>query len=254
MTIKHTTNSSTYLRQILFGFCSPSSNVLYIILLGVLFALAGCGRSGSSDQPAKPENDTIADETCLFDGKSLGMWKKTDFGGQGKVYVKEEAIYMEMGNDMTGITWSGPLIRMDYEITLDAMRFQGSDFFCGLTFPVADKPCSLVLGGWGGDLCGLSTIDYYDAADNETTRMMSFENNKWYHVRLRVTPDKIEAWLDDEVLVNIETKDRHIDIRAEMDLSQPLGVATWQTGGAVKNITIKPVTGGPELPSSSELF
>ena len=184
---------------------------------------------------------TITTETSLFDGKSLGHWAITDFGGQGKVYVKDGAIYMEMGNDMTGITWKGPLIRMDYEITLEAMRISGSDFFCGLTFPVGENPCSLILGGWGGGLCGLSNIDYYDAANNETTTFTSFEDNKWYKVRLRVRPDRIEAWLDDEEIVNIEITGRKIDIRSEVDLSQPLGIATWQTGGAARNIKIKPI-------------
>jgi hypothetical protein len=185
--------------------------------------------------------EIITAEMSLFDGKSLGQWAITDFGGQGKVYVKDGAIYLEMGNDMTGITWKGPLIRMNYEITLEAMRISGSDFFCGLTFPVAENPCSLILGGWGGGLCGLSNIDYYDAANNETTTFTSFEDNKWYRARLRVTPDRIEAWLDDEEIVNIEITGRKIDIRAEVDLSQPLGIATWQTGGAVRNIRIRPL-------------
>jgi hypothetical protein len=178
-------------------------------------------------------------EISLFDGKTLGHWKITDFGGQGEVYVKDGAIYLEMGNDMTGINWTGPLVRMNYEITLEAMRVNGSDFFCGLTFPVAENPCSLILGGWGGGVCGLSNIDYYDAANNETTQFISFENGKWYRVRLRVTPDRIEAWLDDEELVNIETTGRKIDIRAEVDLSQPLGIATWQTSGAIRNIKLR---------------
>ena len=198
----------------------------------------------SQEMPKTEPNaseEIITAEMSLFDGKSLGQWAITDFGGQGKVYVKDGAIYMEMGNDMTGINWKGPLIRMNYEITLEAMRISGSDFFCGLTFPVAENPCSLILGGWGGGLCGLSNIDYYDAANNETTSFTSFENNKWYHVRLRVTPGRIEAWLDDEEIVNIEITGRKIDIRAEVDLSQPLGVATWQTGGAVRNIKIKPI-------------
>jgi len=190
---------------------------------------------------SKTTEQKITSETSLFDGKSLGQWAITDFGGQGDVYVKDGAIYMEMGNDMTGITWKGPLIRMNYEITLEAMRTSGSDFFCGLTFPVGENPCSLILGGWGGGLCGLSNIDYYDAANNETTTFTSFEDNKWYRVRLRVVPDRIQAWLDDEEIVNIETTGRKIDIRAEVDLSQPLGIATWQTGGAVRNIKIKPV-------------
>ena len=180
-------------------------------------------------------------EMSLFDGKTLGHWKTTDFGGQGKVYVKDGCIYLEQGNDMTGITWAGPLVRMNYEITLQAMRVSGSDFFCGFTFPVNENYCSLILGGWGGSLCGLSNIDYYDAANNETTRFVSFENGKWYHVRLRVTPNRIQAWLQEEgeePLVDMDITDRKIDTRAEMDLCQPMGVATWQTAGAVRNIRL----------------
>jgi len=213
------------------------------LVLTSLVGLIGCPPSGRRQTTgAGTTTEVITAEISLFDGKSLGKWKITDFGGQGDVYVKDGAIYMTMGNDMTGITWTGPLIRQNYEITLEAMRVEGSDFFCGLTFPVGDRPCSLILGGWGGELCGLSNIDYYDAANNETTRFVSFENGKWYHVRLRVTPKKIQAWLDGEPLVDIGIEGRHIDIRPEVDLSQPLGIATWQTTGAVRNIKIKPIT------------
>jgi len=182
-------------------------------------------------------------KTSLFDGRTLGQWKVTEFGGQGDVSVKDGTITLEMGNDLTGINWAGPLVRMNYEITLEAMRVEGSDFFCGLTFPVGSNPCSLILGGWGGTVCGLSNIDYCDAADNETTRVISFENGRWYRVRLRVTPDKIEAWLDDEKLVDVVTTGRKISIRSEVDLSQPLGIATWRTKGAVRNIRLRRLAG-----------
>jgi len=233
-----------------------------ILFLLAVLSLWSCRRSSPSAPPNEPnvsreqtptETDVSQEmpktepnvskempqmEISLFDGKSLGQWAVTDFGGQGDVYVKDGAIYLEMGNDMTGVNWTGPVVRINYEITLEAMRVSGSDFFCGLTFPVADNPCSLILGGWGGGVCGLSNIDYYDAANNETTKFISFEDNKWYRVRLRVMPDRIQAWLDDEELVNIETTGRKIDIRAEVDLSQPLGIATWQTAGAVRNIRL----------------
>jgi len=259
-TIDATNNPTAAQQPILFRIGSARGNVLYAMLLAVLVSFGGCGgpcpteseKGAVAPAPAKDEAAAspglITTETSLFDGKTLGDWAITNFGGQGEVVVKDGAIYMAAGHDMTGINWTGPLIRMNYEITLEAMRTEGSDFFCGLTFPFGDKPCSLILGGWGGSLCGLSNIDYYDAANNQTTRMISFENNKWYRVRLRVTPDKIEAWLDDEVLVNSNVKDRKVDIRIEVELSQPLGIATWQTGGAVRNIVVKPVTGGPLLP------
>jgi len=193
--------------------------------------------------PAAPAEQPS--EISLFDGKTLGNWKITDFGGQGDVHIKDGAIYLETGNDMTGVTWDGPVVETNYEITLEAMRVSGSDFFCGFTFPVKDKSCSLILGGWGGSLCGLSNIDYYDAANNETTRFVSFENGKWYHVRLRVTPNRIQAWLQEEgeePLVDIDITDRKIDTRAEMDMCQPMGVATWQTAGAIRNIRLRKLT------------
>ena len=190
-----------------------------------------------AEEPAKGILDLgPGEQVRLFDGAGLGQWKVTDFGGQGDVHVKDGAIVLEMGSYATGITWTGPVVRMNYEITLEAMRVEGNDFFCALTFPVADKPCTLVLGGWGGTLCGLSTIDYYDASENPTTTFYSFKKQTWYHVRLRVVANRITAWLDGEELVDLDTTDRRIDIRAEMDLCQPLGIATWVTTGAVRNI------------------
>jgi hypothetical protein len=220
-----------------------STLLTMLLLLGVLI-IGSCRQAGTEDVTSEQKIEPAAPpaEMSLFDGKTLGHWKTTDFGGQGKVYVKDGCIYLELGNDMTGITWAGPLVRMNYEITLEAMRVSGSDFFCGFTFPVNDKCCSLVLGGWGGSLCGLSNIDYYDAANNETTRFVSFENGKWYHVRLRVTPNRIQAWLQEEgegPLVDMDITGRKIDTRAEMDLCQPMGVATWQTAGAIRNINLR---------------
>ena len=225
MSTRHTTKKKTLLNILQPNF---SVSIAYAMLTLVLIALGGC--TGQYEK---------SNEISLFDGKTLGHWKVTDFGGQGEVHIQDGAIIMDTGNDMTGVHWTGPLVRMNYEITLEAMRVEGSDFFCGLTFPVGDNPCSLILGGWGGTVCGLSNIDYYDAANNETTRVVSFENGKWYHVRLRVTPDKIEAWLDDNKLVDVVTTGRKISIRPEVDLSQPLGIATWRTKGAVRNIRLK---------------
>lgn len=199
-------------------------------------------------QDLKPQQslpDKPGEEISLFDGQTLGLWKITDFGGQGDVGVKDGAIHLGMGSYMTGITWGGPVVRMNYEISLEAMRVEGNDFFCGLTFPVADSPCTLILGGWGGGLCGLSSIDHYDASENETTRIISFEKGKWYKVRLQVVPNHIQAWLDDENIVDVDVTDHKLGIRIEVDLCQPLGIATYATTGAIRNIRLKAL---PEQP------
>ena len=259
MGIKYNNTAETVLFHATCPKLRPLYSLLFTVslLLGVLI-IGACHQAGPEEVAAEPKAEPAAPpveakaepavqptEMSLFDGKTLGHWKTTDFGGQGKVYVKDGSIYLEQGNDMTGITWAGPLVHTNYEITLEAMRVSGSDFFCGYTFPVNDKCCSLILGGWGGSLCGLSNIDYYDAANNETTRFVSFENGKWYHIRLRVTPNRIQAWLQEEgeePLVDMDITDRKIDTRAEMDLCQPMGVATWQTAGAVRNIKLRKIT------------
>ena len=172
----------------------------------------------------------------LFDGKELGKWKSTPFGGEGEVTVEDGQIILPMGNDMTGITWQGELPMTGYEISAEAMRIDGHDFFCGLTFPAGADPCSLILGGWGGSVSGLSNIDGRDASDNQTTKVISYKNGQWYRVKLRVTFEKIQAWLNDKSIVDLELAGRRIGIRPEVELSRPLGFSTWRTKGALRNL------------------
>ena len=181
----------------------------------------------------------------LFDGKTLGNWKPTDFGAQGEVKVEKSELIMTHGDSLTGVTWQGPVpAKINYEIELDAKRVDGNDFFCGLTFPVNDTCASLIVGGWGGSVCGISSLDDNDAARNETTKIEKFENGTWYHVRLRVTPDKFMAWIDDDPIVDVQTMGHKISVRAEVEPSQPLGIATYQTTAAIKNIRVRKLGAG----------
>ena len=186
-------------------------------------------------------------EINLFDGKTLGQWKETGFYGQGAVSIKDEAIILGHGQDMTGITWTGPLIRQNYEINLQAKRMEGSDFFCGLTFPVGDEHCSLICGGWGGSLVGLSNVDFYDAANNMTSTSYDFENDQWYDIRVRVTEDLLQAWINDELKIDLNTKEHTYGVRFEVEESRPLGIATWQTTGAIRRISVHEVESYPRF-------
>jgi len=179
----------------------------------------------------------------LFDGESLGRWKRTSFGGEGEVSVADGAIRIERGSDLSGITWTGDVPRQDYEIELEARRVEGNDFFCGLTFPVGDEPCSFIVGGWGGGVVGLSSIDGQDAAHNQTTTFREFETGRWYAVRVRVTPERIGCWLDDEQVVDQKIAGRIVSIRNEVFPSKPLGIATFATVAEVRNIRWRPVEG-----------
>ncbi len=221
-----------------------------VLLPAILLSLTSCCRYRvASDKYIVTQEMLQAGGTVsLFDGKSLGQWKQTPFEEDGKSYVEDGRIIMAMGRDMSGVTWTGPLLRMNYEISLEAMRVEGTDFFCGLTFPINESPCTLVVGGWGGGLVGLSNIDYYDAANNMTSKNLDFESGKWYQIRVRVTQKMIQAWIDDEMMVNFEWPGHKLDVRAEVDLSIPLGIATWQTAGAIRNIEIRQVDKAAEAP------
>jgi hypothetical protein len=192
---------------------------------------------------AAPPSDPYAWKD-LFDGKTLAGWKSVQFGGEGEVQVQDGKIVMELGSDMTGITYTGPLPRDNYELTLEGQRLQGTDFFCTTTFPVGKDPCSLVVGGWGGTVVGLSNVDYFDASENPTTTFQAFKDKQWYQVRIRVTQPKIEAWIDDDQVVDQERNGHKFGIRFEVDLCQPLGIATWCTEGAVRNIRIRQLPPG----------
>jgi len=195
---------------------------------------------------AKPTNApsiVLTKELSLFDGKTLSGWAITGFGGHGVVGVENGEIQIGMGADLSGINWTnGVLPKVNYEIEFDAMKVDGSDFFCGLTFPVRESYCSLILGGWGGGTVGLSSLDGMDASENDTSRSLYFERKRWFHIRLRVLEEKIETWIDDKKIIDVETKGRKIALRpGDIERGIPLGFSTYQTTAALKTIKIRSV-------------
>jgi hypothetical protein len=179
----------------------------------------------------------------LFDGKSLDGWKKTDFVHSGEVKVEDGSIVMSVGREMTGITSTRKVLpKLDYELIYEARRLSGEDFFAAATFPVGDSYLTLVNGGWGGHITGLSSLDGMDASQNETGRSVKFENKKWYKFRVHVTGKKIRCWVDDMDIVAVIHEERRVGTRMESRSSQPLGFATWNTAGAVRNIEIRKLT------------
>jgi hypothetical protein len=192
--------------------------------------------AGNNPQAEEKTGDKL---THLFDGKSLRGWRETEFAGRGEISISDERLVLGFGESLTGVTWAGDFPRTNYEVQLEAMRVDGSDFFCGMTFPVGDQPCSLIVGGWGGTVVGLSSIDNNDASENETTRFIRFEKGRWYRIRLRVTEEKIEAWIDKDRVVNVPRGDRSFSVRSEVELSRPFGFASWRTTAALRQITLQ---------------
>jgi hypothetical protein len=206
-------------------------------IVRVVCLLVICAAVTAGAQSVRP---TESGWEPLFDGKTLEHWKPSKFVGQGAVRVEKGTIVLEAGNDLTGITWSGAALpTTNYELVLQAMRVEGSDFFAGITFPVDKSFCSLILGGWGGQVVGLSSINDLDASENSTSQSREFEKQRWYTVRIRVTPEKIESWLDDRQIITQELKGNRIGVRLEVEASEPLGIASWRTKGAIRDIRLR---------------
>jgi hypothetical protein len=179
----------------------------------------------------------------LFDGKTLAGWKTTEFGAHKEPLVENGTLVLPAGDPLTGVTREKDDVpHVNYEVQLEAQRVEGHDFFLALTFPVQDSHASLILGGWSGGVCGISSIDGFDASENSTTSFRKFESGKWYKVRLRVTKERIESWLDDEQIVDADIVDKKISVRVEVSPSKPFGVATYSTRGAYRNIRVRNLT------------
>ncbi len=252
--------------------------------------------------PELPDGSKPINWINLFNGKDLTGWKETDYAGRGNVKVKNGELHIENGLVITGVTFTKKTIlpKTNYELEYEAKKVNGTDFFGLLTFPVGDSHASLVTGGWGGAVTGISSINSMDASENDTTVYLKFNKNQWYKFRLRVTPDNLSVWmtpkehlvplkatvasivkayqdeaakngteltaeaaekalrqLNPELEKNIPArdtiyfpgesqiidepiKDKVIEMRVgEIELSAPLGFATFQSYGIIRNARLR---------------
>jgi hypothetical protein len=76
-------------------------------------------------------------------------------------------------------------------------------------------------------LVGISSINGEDASENETSQAKKFEKGRWYKIRVRVTKERLETWIDDEQMVDLELEGKRIAMRpGEIESSKPFGIAT----------------------------
>jgi len=252
--------------------------------IGVLIGLGGCCQEGPEGKPAGPakvgdvpkgkeavkEHDAPkakeaakAPETAkphtpttvphgewfsMSDGKGLTGWKvlkEDSFALAGKVEAKDGAIVLGEGMPFTGIAWEGEFPKEDFEVRFEARRQNGIDIFGSITVPVGDSHVTLSCGGWGDSVVGLSSVDDRNASDNQTTKIMSFKNGQWFKFRIRVTKEKVEAWIDDKQVIDLERKDKKFTIYDELKPHRPVGFFSWSTEGAVRNVEMQRIRPAP---------
>lgn len=225
-----------------------------IPIISVSAGLFGSPVSGraQSDAPARAKSEPVAVKAdlpvagkweTLFDGKTLAGWKRTEFGGGGEASVEDGFLVVDQGEELSGVNWTRAFPKMNYEIELEAQRRTGLDFFCAVTFPVSERFVTFVVGGWGGATVGISSINRQDASQNETSTIRHFKDNRWYKIRVKVEPERIQTWIDEERVVDLDTKGKELGLRTgEIDLSVPLGLATFRTTAAFKEVRFRRLT------------
>ena len=145
----------------------------FIYVFCHLFFLFG----GCQHLPKVLNKEDSANTITLFDGSSLSNWKATDFAGKETFQLmKTEACFLKWVRSCP--VSIGRVILCPSKITKFHCRqneLWGSDFFAVLLFLTSESHATLILGGWGGSLIGISSIDDFDASENETGDAFIFE-------------------------------------------------------------------------------
>lgn len=202
-----------------------------LALMGLLLPAAGCHGAPPAVHPWQD----------LFDGTSLQGWQPTGFGGDGEIVVADGAIVLGMGSPLTGLTREVAPFGPHYELEVTAARLLGNDFFAAVTFPVGESHLTLVLGGWGGTVCGFSNLDGLDANHNPTRTLRSFERGRDYRIRIAVDAVTLTAWLDDQELCRTPRAGVTIGLRNEMLPCAPLGISNFATEARVRSVRWRPL-------------
>ena len=167
-------------------------------------------------------------------------WKTSNYGSGGEFKLKSKLATLEMGDPICGMTWVGKeLPKNNYEIELEAKRTHGNDFFVGLTFPIKEQFCSLIISGWGGTVTGLSSIDGVDASENKSSCDIEINNQQWYKIKLVVSDEAITVHVDGKQIISCPTQNRTFSIRPEVEPSKPFGLATFYTAAQYRNFYLK---------------
>ena len=199
----------------------------------------------TSQQPHSPSKPAEAKPLVLLTGNDLSDWKVvSQMKDHGPVTLKNGVLSLGEGKPMTGVAYAGKaeLPVKDYEISFEARRVSGEDFFAALTFPVREPKtfATFVIGGWGGKCVGISCLQYQAADENETTNWVDFTEGKWYRFRLEVRENRLKGWIDDKEIFDADTEGKKITMRfGDIEFCEPLGLASYGTVGEIRNLIIK---------------
>lgn len=162
-----------------------------------------------------------------FEQNNAGQWQIAD----GQI------VQQSMGTDQR-LLFGDPAWR-DYEFTLEARKLSGQEGFLILFRAAGDDDfywCNL--GGWGNQRHALERGRRGEgrwhivgpAVDGQ------IDQGKWYRIKVRCEGPRFRVWLDDRMLIDFTD-----DARAH--LAGRVGVGTWATRAAYRNLKVASLDG-----------
>jgi hypothetical protein len=209
----------------------------------------GCYRPTEIPKPPPPQaqQSNKVDEGDLLKNGLAGwtVYTGNEFQKPGKVEFRNDTLSISAGDPYGGVSLASDFMKDHYEVSLQARRTGGNDIFCGILFPVGKDYCSMVLGGWGNSLSGLSMINGLFASENETAYPESFTNHVWVDVTLRVSPDAIRVFTGTNEIISQEREDRLIEPYPGLEVFEPFGFFTYETDAEIRRVRVR------ELPAET---
>ncbi len=129
----------------------------------------------------------------------------------------------------------------DYELTLQALKERGAEGFLVL-FRARDEDSFywLNLGGWGNTRHAVEKEIEGGRRGIGRGHNGVIETGRWYDVRIRCEGNQLQAWLDEEQIIDLRDEDNP-------HLKGMIGLGTWGTHARYRNLKVKKLVGGEEL-------
>lgn len=204
---------------------------LAVHLVALLVFYLAC--ASRSQAPTFEEFLPSGEQLELFDGQTFDFWDSGSFPSSGKVEIKDGAIILQRGAPLTVLSWRGIYRSVDYELQFEVKRFEGDSVRFGMVLPIQQSFVALMLG----ETAELCCLDGASQKIAEKTKLI-FDTERWHPVRLRVTAEHIQAWVDDQEVVDQSAAGRQFSLPRELVPAAPIAVMTQNATAAVRNIIL----------------
>ncbi len=202
-------------------------------------------RAADTEADLPPEEWTeLLDSVDLTTDRVLGQWLRD-------------------GREVGSITGRGLCARVmlpvevegSYDFSMEFTRTAGSGS-ADVILPVGRNACNLKLGGWGGSVHGLATVDGMDQdhpGNPATVRPGRLVNGRRYHLQVGVRVEEDRAGvtfaLDDKLLREWSGKQESLGVRPlwELPNSKRLGIGQHNSTMVFHSAKFRPISGKASL-------